>query len=83
MQQKALMLWRSGLLLRLALISLILFATSACKTASTVPLVIDDYCKIAKPITFDSKADTPATVAEIKAHSSRWVCVCQGDCPKP
>jgi hypothetical protein len=42
-----------------------------------------DYCRIAKPIGYDSAHDTPQTVAAIEGHNSAWVCVCEHDCPKP
>lgn len=60
---------------------LILPATSGCVTASTAPAVVSDYCKIAAPISYDTERDTPETVAEIEAHNSKWVCVCEDDCP--
>jgi hypothetical protein len=34
-----------------------------------------------KPISYDSKKDTPETVKEIEAHNSRWACLCDKDCP--
>jgi hypothetical protein len=55
--------------------------TSACVGGSTAPLVISDYCRIAKPIGYDSKADSAETVKAIEAHNSAWVCVCESDCP--
>lgn len=60
---------------------LILFAMSGCVTASTAPAVISDYCRIAKPISYDSVKDTAETIAEIEAHNSKYVCVCERDCP--
>jgi hypothetical protein len=57
-------------------------ALSGCVNASTAPLVVSDYCRIAKPIAYDSAKDTPETVKDIEAHNSRWVCVCENDCPK-
>lgn len=59
---------------------LILSATSACVTASTVP-VVSDYCRIAAPISYDATKDTVETVAEIEAHNSKYACVCDNDCP--
>jgi hypothetical protein len=59
---------------------LILSATSGCVTGSTA--VVGDYCRIAKPIGYDSKKDTAETVAEIEQHNSKWVCVCENDCPQ-
>jgi hypothetical protein len=59
---------------------LTLLGTSGCATDSTA-LVVSDYCRIAKPIAYDGAKDTPETVAEIEAHNSRWVCVCEEDCP--
>ena len=60
---------------------LILSATSACVHASTAPAVVSDYCRIAKPISYDSAGDTRDTIAEIEAHNSKYVCICEGDCP--
>jgi hypothetical protein len=45
-------------------------------------VVVSDYCRIAKPISYDGLRDTPETVRDIEAHNSRWVCVCENDCPK-
>lgn len=59
----------------------ILFVMSGCVTASTAPAVISDYCRIAKPISYDSVKDTAETIAEIEAHNSKYVCVCEQDCP--
>ena len=59
----------------------ILIVMSGCATVSTVPAV-SDYCRIAKPISYDSKTDTQETVRQIEAHNSKWVCVCENDCPK-
>lgn len=59
----------------------ILCVTSACVSGSTAPLVVSDYCRIAKPIGYDSKADTAETVKVIEAHNSQWVCLCESDCP--
>lgn len=64
----------------LCLMSLVL---SACAHGSTVPTVTSDYCQIAKPLGYDSKLDSAQTVAGVEAHNSAWVCVCEGDCPKP
>ncbi len=59
----------------------ILCATSACVSGSTAPLVVSDYCRIAKPIGYDSKADSAETVKAIELHNSAWLCVCEKDCP--
>jgi hypothetical protein len=67
--------------LKLLSLSTILLGLSGCVTGSTVPAVVSDYCRIAKPIAYDSKLDTAQTVADIEAHNSRWVCVCENDCP--
>lgn len=64
------------------LLPLTLLAMSGCATVSTAPVVVSDYCRIAKPIGYDSAKDTPETVAEIEAHNSAYVCVCENDCPK-
>lgn len=59
------------------LLCLILTATSGCVTASTAH-VTNSYCRIAEPITYDSKTDSPATVAAVEEHNSQWVAVCEG-----
>jgi len=66
--------------LRPLLLLTILSATSGCVTGSTA--LVGDYCRIAKPISYDSKADSAETVKEIEAHNSKWACVCDGDCPR-
>jgi len=58
----------------------ILSATSGCVTGSTA--LVGDYCRIAKPISYDSKADSAKTVKEIEVHNSAWSCVCNADCPR-
>lgn len=60
----------------------ILTVMSGCVAGSTAPAVVSDYCAIAKPIAYDGLRDTPETVADIEAHNSKWVCVCENDCPK-
>jgi hypothetical protein len=45
-------------------------------------VILNNYCKIAKPIGFDTVKDTPETVAAIEAHNSAWACVCENDCPE-
>lgn len=54
---------------------------SGCAHGSTT-VVASDYCRIAKPIRYNSKLDSPATVAAVEAHNSAWACVCESDCPK-
>lgn len=44
--------------------------------------VVSEYCKIAAPIGYDSKVDSPETVAAVEKHNSQWVCLCEDDCPK-
>jgi hypothetical protein len=48
---------------------------------STDPVPLNNYCLIAKPISYDSVADTPDTVQQIELHNSQWTCVCEADCP--
>jgi hypothetical protein len=43
---------------------------------------VSSYCAIAAPIGYDTTKDTPETVAAIEMHNSKWVCVCESDCPK-
>jgi hypothetical protein len=57
-----------------------LLVLTGCVTDSTA--LVGDYCRIAKPIGYDSRADTAETVKEIEAHNSKWACVCDRDCPK-
>jgi hypothetical protein len=66
--------------LRPFLTLMILLGLTGCVTDSTA--FVGDYCRIAKPITYDSKADTAETVKEIEMHNSKWACVCDGDCPR-
>jgi hypothetical protein len=47
-------------------------------TAVEPTRLISDYCRIAKPITYDTTKDTPDTVAQIEEHNSKWVAVCEG-----
>ena len=58
----------------------ILSATSGCVTGSTA--LFGDYCRIAKPIGYDSGKDTAETVKAVESHNSQWACVCDGDCPR-
>lgn len=60
----------------------ILFVMSGCVHGSTAPAVVSDYCRIAKPISYDTERDSAETVAEIEEHNSKWVCVCEDDCPQ-
>jgi hypothetical protein len=55
---------------------------TGCVTGSTA--LVGDYCRIAKPISYDSKTDTAETVKAIETHNSTWVCVCgvPPDCPR-
>jgi hypothetical protein len=63
-------------------VPLILFGTSGCALVSTPPpVVVSDYCQVAKPIGYDSARDSAGTVKAIEAHNSRWVCLCEQDCP--
>lgn len=57
----------------------VLLATAACTTASTGT---DAGCRVFRPIFFSARSDTPETVRQVKAHNSKWVCLCDGDCPK-
>ena len=60
----------------------ILLVLTGCAGALTGTEIVGDYCRIAVPITYDSKVDTPDTVTQIETHNSRWACVCDNDCPK-
>ena len=53
---------------------------TGCVTGSTA--LVGDYCRIAKPISYDSKTDTAETVKAIETHNSVYECVCNDDCPK-
>ena len=66
--------------LRPFLTLMILLGLTGCVTDSTA--LVGDYCRIAKPISYDSKADSAETVKEIETHNSKWACVCDGDCPR-
>jgi len=66
---------------RLLVAFLMLLGTSACVIGSTGPVPLNSYCAIAKPISYDSKADTVDTVKQIELHNSQYVCICESDCP--
>jgi len=66
--------------LRSLLTLTILLVLTGCVTGSTA--LVGDYCRIAKPISYDSQIDTTETVKEIEAHNSKWACVCDKDCPR-
>ncbi len=68
-------------LVKLLSLSLILSATSGCVTDLIVPAPINSYCEIAKPISYDSTKDTAETIKLIEQHNSKFVCVCENDCP--
>lgn len=57
-----------------------LLVLTGCVTGSTA--LVSDYCRIAKPISYDSKADSAETVKTIETHNSQWACVCDNDCPR-
>ena len=61
---------------------LILFALNGCALGSTAPAAASDYCRIAKPIGYDTSVDSPDTVKAIEDHNSQYVCVCEHDCPQ-
>jgi len=76
---------RSGFAKRTALsLCAMTIALSACAIGSTDPgpVVVSDYCRIAAPIGYDSKVDSPETVKAIEDHNSRWACTCENDCPR-
>jgi|LakMenEpi03Aug12_release.lakeMendotaPanAssembly.Ray.scaffolds.fasta_scaffold273644_4 hypothetical protein len=77
------MLWKARLNwpMRLSL-CLILPVMSGCATALTGLVPLDSYCAIAQPLGYDGIRDTPETVAVIEAHNSKWVCLCDSDCPQ-
>ena len=66
---------------RLAALS-ILSGTLGCASGSPAP-VVSDYCRIARPILYDPALDSKETVKMIEDHNSRYVCVCENDCPTP
>lgn len=81
---------RKWLKLRALFLLMILFALNGCAGGLIQPtlsptlapqIVFSSYCKLAKPISYDSAKDSPATVRQIEAHNSKWVCQCEGDCP--
>lgn len=57
-----------------------LLVLTGCVTGSTA--LVSDYCRIAKPISYDSKADSAETVKAVETHNSQWACVCDNDCPR-
>jgi hypothetical protein len=60
---------------------LILGAMNGCVTDLTDPAPINSYCEIAKPISYDSTKDTAETIKLIEQHNSKFVCICENDCP--
>ena len=72
---------KTWLKLKLLWLLPILSVMTGCATVSTELKPISDYCRIAKPITFDSKVDSHETIAQITYHNNQWVCVCEHDCP--
>ncbi len=66
---------------KLPLIFLTLSVTSGCATDLTETAPTNSYCEIAKPISYDSAKDTAETVKLIEAHNSKFVCICENDCP--
>ena len=68
---------------RRLLLCLMPFAMSGCATGLTdhAPAPASSYCAIAAPISYDTTRDTPETVIAVEAHNSKWVCVCEQDCP--
>lgn len=63
---------------------LMLTVTSGCARGSTEPTVkyVSDGCRWIEPIPYDSTKDSPETVELIQRLNSRFVCVCEGDCPE-
>ncbi len=61
---------------------MILFVMTGCATVSTGLVPTNSYCAIAKPISYDSTADSADTVKQVEDHNSSWACICEGDCPK-
>lgn len=68
--------------LKLLLPLMILPALSGCETVSTGAAVVSEYCRIAKPIGYDSLADSAETVKAIEQHNSTFACLCEKDCPR-
>jgi uncharacterized protein YceK len=66
---------------RRLLLCLILPVMNGCATVSTVPVSVNSYCSIARPIGYDSLLDTSETRKAIEDHNSQWVCLCEQDCP--
>ena len=62
---------------------LILPVMNGCAIGLTdrAPVPASSYCAVAAPISYDTTKDTPETVVAIEAHNSKWVCICEGDCP--
>lgn len=55
---------------------LLLSSLSGCETVSTAPVVVSEFCRVAKPIEYDGAADTPETVRQVEAHNLRWQELC-------
>ena len=71
---------RSTWVRRLSL-CLTLCALSGCATVSTALVPANSYCAIAQPLGYDTVKDSPETVAAIEIHNSKWVCLCESECP--
>lgn len=67
---------KSNKLNRLLLIPL-LMSLSGCVHGSTGLVPIDGFCKVAQPISYDSKRDTPETVQQVEAHNLKWLRLCE------
>lgn len=52
---------------------------NGCVHDLTGPVPTDSFCKIAQPINYDSKRDTPETVQQVEAHNLRWLRLCEKD----
>ena len=61
---------------------ILLLALASCAPPPQPVPAVGEYCRIARPIGYDSTADSAETVAAIERHNSQWLCVCEGDCPK-
>lgn len=60
------------------LLTTILILLTSCASA---PTVTNDFCKLDRLITYDSRVDSEETQDEIVKHNARYLCVCEGLCP--
>lgn len=64
----------------------ILLLSSACALGSTAPAPMQpirthNLCRLTAPMTYDSVADSPETVAQVEAFNAVWLSLCEPASP--